>query len=74
MPTWILELIENLGPLTTTVEGIVKIGQAIATEISGSDNPVAKAAAVAGDVANAATEIDTALHANTVPPTLGAAA
>jgi hypothetical protein len=65
MPTWILDLIENITPLTTVAEGIAKIGEAALTEVKGSDNIETKAASLIGDLAAASQQISAALTANT---------
>jgi len=65
MPAWILTLIENIGPLSTTVEGVVKIGEAIVAELKSTDGTAVMAEKILADFSAAATEIDKALVANT---------
>lgn len=65
MPAWILSLIEDITPLTTVAEGLIKIGEAIAAEIKSGDNVEQKAAAVSADVSQAAHQISAALVSNT---------
>lgn len=74
MPTWILTLIENIGPLSTVAAGLVKIGEAIKTEITSSDDPAAKVDEVVSQLADASHEVTSALTVNTPHATAAQAA
>lgn len=65
MPTWILTLIGDIGPITSTLAGLEKIFAAITAEIKSSDGTEVQIEKILADLAAAATEIDQALTANT---------